>query len=55
MKVRNYIFKPFFSPKIEICNSPYGKYMVILSENHHKYFEEKKDAREFIKNFTKET
>ncbi len=54
MKSRNGIFKPFFNPKIELSNAPYGKYVVKLSLNNHQYFQERKEAVLFIKSFTKE-
>lgn len=54
MKPINELVKEFFNPKIEICNSVHGKYVIKLSANNHQHFHEKKDARDFIKNYTKE-
>lgn len=54
MKSRNHFFKPFFNPKIEQSHSQYGKFVVKLSLNNHQYFQERKEAVLFIKNFTKE-
>jgi len=54
MQEMNDYLKRLFNPRIEPCFSPYGDYKVQLSETHTEYFWLRKDAREFIKNFTKE-
>ena len=54
MELFNEHFKQFFNPKIETCRSEKGDYVIKLSETDHRYFWERKDAREFIKNLTKE-
>lgn len=47
-------FKQFFNPKIVPCRSEHGNFKIELSQTDVRYFWERKDAREFIKNLTKE-
>lgn len=54
MNFFNAKFKPHFNPKIETCNNERGNYVIKLSISHHEHFWERKDAVEFIKNYSKE-
>jgi len=54
MNYFNRKFKDLFNPKIIPCRSEHGDYKIILSETHTEYFWLRKDAKEFIKNYTKE-
>ena len=54
MNYFNRKFKELFNPKIETCNNERGNYVIKLSISHHEYFWLRKDAKVFIKNYTKE-
>ena len=54
MKDMNKFFTGFINLKIQTCKSARGDYVVKLSASHHEYFWERKDAKEFIKNYSKE-
>ena len=54
MNYFNRKFKEHFTPKIQTCQSVHGNYKIQISAVHVEYFWLRKDAKEFIKNFTKE-
>jgi len=54
MNYFNAKFRPYFNPKIEPCNNQRGNYVIKFSISYHEYFWLRKDAKAFLKNYTKE-